>query len=96
MQTILPTTPLSRWLTGYRSQQLRPTPLRIEELPTRKVLTVSFSNSGKITCTRGTLWITRDGSSEDILLGAGSGFVCEPGSRFFIEALEIAALEIAG
>ncbi|MEO5917686.1 MAG: DUF2917 domain-containing protein [Luteolibacter sp.] len=96
MQTILPITPLSRWLTGYRSQQIRPTPSRIEELPARKVLTASFPNCGKITCTHGTLWITRDGSSEDILLRAGGSFACETGSRFVIEALENAVVEITG
>lgn len=96
MQTILPTTPLARWLTGNRSQQIQPTPCRIEELPTRKVLTASFPNCGKITCTRGTLWITRDGSPEDILLRAGSSLVCERGSRFVIEALETVAIEITG
>ena len=96
MQTILPTTPLSRWLTGYRGQLTRLAPSRIEELPTRKVLTASFSNCGKITCTRGTLWLTRDGDPEDILLGPGSSFACEPGSRFIIEALETAAVEMTG
>ncbi len=96
MQTILPTTPLARWLSGCRTQPFRPTPTRIEELPLRKVLTALFPNGGKITCTRGTLWITRDGSSEDILLRAGTSFVCENGSRFVIEALETAALDIAG
>ncbi|MES2921285.1 MAG: DUF2917 domain-containing protein [Verrucomicrobiota bacterium] len=96
MQTILPTTPLSRWLTGCRTQQIRPTPSRTEELLTRKVLTASFPKCGKITCTRGTLWITRDGHPEDILLPAGSSLVCEPRSRFVIEALDSATIEITG
>ena len=96
MQTILPTTPLSRWLTGYRGQLTRPAPSRIEELPIRKVLTASFSNCGKITCTRGTLWLTRDGHSEDILLRAGDSFVSKPGSRLVVEALENATVEMTG
>ncbi|MEO7099731.1 MAG: DUF2917 domain-containing protein [Luteolibacter sp.] len=95
MQTILPTTPLSRWLTGYRSQLTRPAPSRTHELRSRKVLTASFPECGKITCNRGTLWITRDGHPEDILLRSGSSLVCEPGSRFVIEALESAAVDIA-
>jgi len=96
MQTILPTTPLSRWLTGYRSQQIRPAPSRTHDLPTRNVQTAAFPRCGKITCTRGTLWITRDGHSDDIVLRAGSSLVCESGSRFVIEALENAAVEITG
>jgi Protein of unknown function (DUF2917) len=95
MQSILPTTLLTRWLTGCRGQRIRPTPDRSEELPVRKILTTTFSASGRITCTRGTLWITRDGSSEDILLRTGNSFLCEPDSRHVIEALESAAVEIA-
>lgn len=96
MQTILPTTPLFRWLTGDRPQQIRPAPPQTHELSSRKILTSSFPECGKITCTRGTLWITRDGYPEDILLRAGNSLVCERGSRFVIEALENAALEIIG
>ena len=96
MQTILPTTPLTRWLTGYRSQSIRPGPRTTRELPSRRVLTASFSECGRITCLSGELWITRDGESQDIILRTGGTLACDSGSRIVVEALETATVEVSG
>lgn len=96
MQTILPATAISRWLTRCRGW-VEPGPLRRScELPRRGVLTLTFPGGGRIGCSAGRVWITSGGSREDIVLTAGQshGFSC--GDRVVVEALEAAAVEIVG
>ncbi|GAA5130551.1 DUF2917 domain-containing protein [Luteolibacter yonseiensis] len=90
MQTILPNSVLTRFFTKDRSRpQIRRT-----ELSSRGLLTETFSKGGGITCVRGSLWITRNGQPEDILLRAGDRLTCGRRSGFVIEALEDAVVEV--
>lgn len=43
---------------------------------------------------QGCVWITRDHSSEDILLEAGQQFLHTPGARILVHALEDARLQL--
>jgi hypothetical protein len=45
---------------------------------------------------RGWVWITRDGCSADLVLGAGEVFEQRPGARVLVQALEEVELSIAG
>lgn len=90
MQTILPNSVLTRFFTKDRSRpQIRRT-----ELSRRQLFTETFLKAGKINCVLGTLWITRKGQQEDILLRAGDRLICERKSSFVIEALEDAVVEV--
>lgn len=94
MQTILPATPVTKWLTGCRSKT-RVLPCRQSyELPSRRALTISLSASTVLRCVRGRLWITRDGSREDIILTAGEFHEIHGENRVVVEALEASLLEI--
>ena len=94
MQMILSATPFSRWITGCRTQPKQIPGSQRKELPRRGTLAERFALGGRIHCTGGCLWITRDGRTDDILLSAGSSFICDEGSRLVIEALEDAVVEI--
>lgn len=92
MQTILPATVLSKWFSGNRCLARS---VRRRELPRRSVVTISLSDAVKIQCLNGQLWITRNGSSEDILVESGKTHPFPAGSRILIEALEDSDFEIS-
>ncbi|MES2437783.1 MAG: DUF2917 domain-containing protein [Verrucomicrobiota bacterium] len=94
MQMILPATPFFRWITGYRPHPKQIPGCQREELPRRKILTERFASGGRVHCLTGSLWITRDGFPDDIVLGAGCDFIGEAGSRLVMEALEDTVVEI--
>jgi hypothetical protein len=89
MQTILPALALTRWLHP-QSRRVH----QRHELAHRKVLTATFPECGRIFCTQGSLWITRDGDKTDILLDDGDSLACPRHARVVIEALEASVVEI--
>ena len=94
MQTILPATAISKWLTRCRGTSgTRPLRQR-HELPRRQILTVRLASCGKIQCLEGRLWLTRDGRTEDVVLTAGQFREIPLGGRVLIEALERSSFEV--
>lgn len=96
MQTILPATTLAKWLTGCSGKTRVPPSRQSYELPPRQVLTISLPANAGIRCLRGRLWITSDGSREDVVLTAGKFHEVCGETRVVVEALEQCLLEIGG
>ncbi len=94
MQTILPGTAISQWLTRCRGRTDAPPARRSYDLPGRQILAIRFPAGGKILCQRGRLWITCDGRREDIVLTAGKGHEFSCGGRWVVETLESSVFEI--
>lgn len=95
MNTILPVTLFSRWFLRCRGNAIVRLPDRPQSLRKRQVLAVFLPGSGKIHCLGGSLWITRDGGGEDLILTTGQTLELDGGGRAVIEALEEGRFAIA-
>jgi hypothetical protein len=89
MQTTLPFTTLGQWLGISRCQ----TRTRGRHSLSRRQL-LNISGVSRVQCLSGSLWITRTGSVEDILLTAGTTRQFPADTRLLIEALDDSDLEI--
>lgn len=89
MQTILPFTTLGQWLGINRCQ----TQTRSRQGLSRRQL-LNIPGATRVHCLSGSLWITRNGGIEDILLTAGTTRHFPADTRLLIEALDDSDLEI--
>lgn len=49
----------------------------------------------RVTCEAGTLWLTFDGESQDVILEAGQSLRCEKASKLAVHALAAARISVA-
>lgn len=64
-------------------------------LARRELLALDRARGCLLTCQSGELWITRDGSAEDLILAAGQSWRVEGNSELVVSALRPALLVIA-
>lgn len=65
------------------------------ELAQRELLALDRARGLLLTCQSGELWITRDGSAEDLILAAGQSWRVEGDGELVVSALRPALLVIA-
>ncbi|MFZ2855054.1 MAG: DUF2917 domain-containing protein [Rhodocyclaceae bacterium] len=65
------------------------------ELARRELLALDRARGCLLTCESGELWITRDGSADDLILGAGESWRVEGNGELVVSALRPALLVIA-
>ena len=60
----------------------------------RDVQSIHEDEETRISCTRGSVWITLDNDARDIVLEAGESFVAPAGERAVVYAFEISTVEL--
>lgn len=83
-----------RFLGGRAAAAPRQAATRSVFLRRHRTLQLTPGDS-RVLVLQGCVWITRDGSPEDILLEAGQQFLHTPGARVLVHVLEDAWLRLA-
>src|SRR4051812_21935006 len=60
----------------------------------RGVQSIEEDGDTQITCTRGSIWLTLDNDSRDIVLEAGESFTVAGGERVVVYAFEVSTVEV--
>ena len=60
----------------------------------RQLLRLPADNGGRITCRSGSVWITRDGDANDIVLERGQSYLSTRGDGIIIYALHDADIDV--
>lgn len=62
-------------------------------LAARRMLALPDENL-RLICLSGELWLTRDGDSEDYILGPGQSFSVRPGDQAAVQALQASRIRL--
>lgn len=70
------------------------TALQAQTLPERQFIGVLRPLGREVHCDSGSLWLTFDGDSRDVILVAGQAHRCDRDTRLIVQALDEARLRI--
>ncbi len=88
------------WLHNLTAKDVTPTSLRtpqpcaIQEIARNKILEVKQAFGVTIECLEGSVWVTLDGDSRDVVLEAGQSFVVDRDQRTLLQALDAARIRL--
>lgn len=68
----------------------------LHQLPKNATLVISQPARTEVICLEGTLWITHDGCSKDIVLETGERYVASSAARMLVHALSCSQLRLVG
>lgn len=78
-----------------RLAALAPSPVLRRDIAKHATTWIEYPAGRTVTCEAGTLWLTFDGESVDVILEAGQTHRCVHRSRLAIHALDTAAVRVA-
>ena len=92
--------PFSAWLHHLTAKDVAPTSpgitqeYAIQEIARNKILEVKRAFGVTIECLEGSVWITLDGDSRDVVLSTGQTFVVDRDWRTLVQALDAARVRL--
>ena len=78
-----------------RGLRIVPTAAPVQSIDKGATLVVERPEGMTITCTHGSLWITHDGDTKDVVLAAGDQYTGERTGRMLVYGLESSAAHVA-
>ena len=69
-------------------------PIATQEIARNQILEVKQPLGVTIECLDGSIWVTLDGDSRDVVLGAGQSFVVDRNHRTLLQALDAARVRL--
>ena len=90
----------SAWFHNLTAKDLAPTSPRItqpyaaQEIARNNILEIKQAFGVTIECLEGSVWVTLDGDSRDVVLEAGQAFVVDRNQRTLIQALDAAHVRL--
>lgn len=90
----------SAWLHNLTAREVAPTspsitqPRSAQEIAKNKILEVKQPLGVTIECLEGSVWVTLDGDSRDVVLDAGQSFVVDRNQRTLLQALDAARVRL--
>jgi hypothetical protein len=90
----------SAWLHNLIARDVAPTstrftrPIATHEIARNKILDVKQPLGVTIECLDGSVWVTLDGDSRDVVLDAGQSFVVDRDQRTLLQALDAARVRL--
>ena len=91
---------IGRWLRYSAFRSIRQTgqvtgmPPRVQEIARDKILEIKQALGVTIECLEGSVWVTLDGSTRDVILEAGQSFCVDRQQRTLIQALTTARVRL--
>jgi hypothetical protein len=86
---------LCQFLPAQPSRAVTPGPAAMRQLDRHASLPLTQPLGLTVRCISGSVWLTHDGDSRDIVLRAGQSHTCDRAARLLVHALEPAAVAYA-
>ena len=91
---------LGVWMRNLTAKNIAPTRTGIRQeyaaqaIEKNKILEVNQAFGAAVECLEGSVWITLDGDSRDVVLAAGQTFVVDRDRRTLVQALDAARVRL--